>query len=67
MNDGPHGLHRHHARAILTKCAASIARITRAQGRTLPKLQAASAQAPLPTSDAACFSDSFHSGANARV
>lgn len=50
MNDGSHTLHRDHARAILNKCAASIARIT---GRKATR--AAVAQASPPPLTAACF------------
>lgn len=57
MNDGSHTLNRDHARAILNKCAASIARIA---GR---KATRAAAGSPLPpTSAAACFSNLFHDG-----
>lgn len=57
MNDGPHTLHRDHARAILNKCAASIARIA---GRKATRAASTQARPSCPL-DAACFFPVSHS------
>lgn len=57
MNDGRHSLNRDRARAILNKCAASIARI-----HGLRATRAAAGSPFPPASAAACFSNLFHDG-----